>query len=45
VLRFDLGTDKINPKTQKSVWFEVFKELKERDLHALVFLIPTAIDP
>jgi len=43
VLRFDLGTDKINPETQKSVWLEIFKELKERNLHALVFLIPTTI--
>ena len=43
VIRFDLGTDKLDPDTKKSVWPQVFENLRKRNLHALIFLIPDTV--
>ena len=41
-LRFDLGVDKVD-ENGKSIWLGVLDSLKERNLHAMVFVIPDAI--
>ncbi len=43
-MRFDLGTDKIDPSTGKSYWYEVFQNLEEKGLHGIIFLIPQAVE-
>lgn len=43
ILRFDLGVDKIDEEKGQSVWIDVFEALKQRNLHALIFLIPDTI--
>jgi peptidoglycan/xylan/chitin deacetylase (PgdA/CDA1 family) len=44
VIRFDLGVDKMDKEKNKSVWPDVFENLKKRNLHALVFFIHSAVE-